>query len=67
MLEAIKNKLSENGIDLPFPTRQILWHDQTEATDGDRKQQREGWPAGQGDAPTARAAGPLPAANEASQ
>ena len=37
MLEAIKNKLSENGIDLPFPTRQILWHDQTEATDGDRK------------------------------
>ena len=37
VLEAIKNKLSENGIDLPFPTRQILWHDQTEATDGDRK------------------------------
>lgn len=55
VLEAIKNKLSVNGIDLPFPTRQILFHDQTEATDGDRKQQREGWPAGQGDVPPARA------------
>ncbi|TGE17365.1 mechanosensitive ion channel family protein [Hymenobacter elongatus] len=55
VLEAIKNKLSENGIDLPFPTRQILFHDQTEATDGNRRQQREGWPAGQGDVPPARA------------
>ena len=33
------------GIDLPFPTQQVLFHDQTEATDGDRRQQREGWPA----------------------
>ena len=64
VLEAIKNKLSENGIDLPFPTRQILWHDQTEATDGDRKQQREGWPAGQGDVPLARVAVPTPAETE---
>ena len=24
----------------------MLLHDQTEATDGDRTQQREGWPAG---------------------
>ena len=61
VLEAIKNKLSENGIDLPFPTQQILFHDQTEATDGHRQQQREGWPAGKGDVPRARAATAPPA------
>jgi small-conductance mechanosensitive channel len=33
------------GIDLPFPTRQVLLHDQTESGDGDRRRQREGWPA----------------------
>lgn len=54
VLEAIKNTLSAHGIDLPFPTQQILLHDQTEATDGDRKTQREGWPAGQGDVPESR-------------
>ncbi len=54
VLAAIKNQLVENGIDLPFPTRQILFHDQTEATDGDRTRQREGWPAGQGLVPRAR-------------
>jgi small conductance mechanosensitive channel len=56
VLEAIKNTLTAHGIDLPFPTQQILWHDQTEATDGDRKTQREGWPAGKGDVPASRAA-----------
>jgi small-conductance mechanosensitive channel len=56
VLEAIKNKLTANGIDLPFPTQQLLFHDQTEATDGDRRNQREGWPAGKGDVPVARAA-----------
>jgi len=30
---------------VPFPTTQILFHDQTEETDGDRGRQREGWPA----------------------
>ena len=54
VLEAIKNKLTANGVDLPFPTQQILLHDQTEVTDGDRKTQREGWPAGQGDVPKSR-------------
>lgn len=58
VLEAIKNKLSENGIDLPYPTQQILFHDQTEATDGHRRQQREGWPAGAGAVPPARATAP---------
>lgn len=51
VLTAIKNKLTVNGIDLPFPTHQILFHDQTEETDGDRTRQREGWPGGKGEVP----------------
>ncbi|WP_109809065.1 mechanosensitive ion channel family protein [Sphingosinithalassobacter portus] len=35
-----------HGIDLPFPTQVLLFHDQTEESDGDRTRQREGWPAG---------------------
>lgn len=53
-LHAIKDALTAAGIDLPFPTRQILFHDQTEESDGDRARQREGWPAGKGDAPASR-------------
>lgn len=51
VLTNIKNKLTANGIDLPFPTQQMLFHDQTEATDGDRAHQREGWPSGNGQVP----------------
>ncbi|MCC5652570.1 mechanosensitive ion channel family protein [Nostoc sp. XA013] len=51
---AIKKKLVANGIDLPFPTQQILFHDQTEETDGNRSRQREGWPAGKGEVPNPR-------------
>lgn len=47
VLEAIKGALPAAGFDLPFPTQQLLFHDQTEATDGDRTRQREGWPARQ--------------------
>ncbi|MGC1395837.1 MAG: mechanosensitive ion channel family protein [Coleofasciculaceae cyanobacterium] len=54
VLTAIKNKLTANGIDLPFPTQQILFHDQTEETDGDRSRQREGWPSGNKDVPNSR-------------
>lgn len=54
VLIAIKNKLTANGIDLPFPTQQILFHDQTEETDGDRSRQREGWPAGSRQVPKPR-------------
>jgi small-conductance mechanosensitive channel len=54
VLTAVKRALTEAGIDLPFPTRQILLHDQTEATDGDRRRQREGWPAGDGEVPATR-------------
>ncbi|MGG6240030.1 mechanosensitive ion channel family protein [Nodosilinea sp. AN01ver1] len=53
----IKNKLTASGIDMPFPTQQILFHDQTEETDGDRTRQREGWPAGRGKAPKPRSIG----------
>lgn len=54
VISAIKRKLSENGIDLPYPTQQILFHDQTEETDGDRDRQREGWPAGNKKVPSSR-------------
>lgn len=54
VLSAIKKTLTEHGIDLPFPTQQILFHDQTEETDGDRSRQREGWPAGQKSVPKPR-------------
>ena len=45
VLMRVSRALLAAGIDLPFPTQQILFHDQTEATDGDRTAQREGWPA----------------------
>ena len=54
VLTRVKQALVAEGIDLPFPTRQILFHDQTEETDGDRARQREGWPAGAGTAPASR-------------
>jgi small conductance mechanosensitive channel len=57
VLTAIKKKLTTNGIDLPFPTQQILFHDQTEETDGDRTRQREGWPAGNKEVPKPRSIG----------
>lgn len=44
VLENVCNELVAAGIDLPFPTQQILFHDQTEETDGNRDKQREGWP-----------------------
>ena len=57
VLRAIKRSLyDEHGIDLPYPTQQILFHDQTEETDGDRTRQREGWPKGQDGAPRSRRA-----------
>lgn len=44
VLASVKAKLTAAGIDLPFPTQRVLFHDQTEETDGDRTRQREGWP-----------------------
>jgi small conductance mechanosensitive channel len=46
VIRAMKKALSEAGIDLPYPTNVVLLHDQTEDADGDRRRQREGWPAG---------------------
>jgi small-conductance mechanosensitive channel len=46
VLEAIALAMAEAGVDLPFPTQVVLFHDQTEETDGDRTRQREGWPPG---------------------
>ena len=54
VLTQLCNRLVAGGIDLPFPTQQILFHDQTEETDGDRSRQREGWPANKGDNPKQR-------------
>lgn len=54
VLTAVKNQLRSHGIDLPFPTQQILFHDQTEDSDGDRARQREGWPAGNTEVPASR-------------
>lgn len=46
VLQVVAEAISDAGIDLPFPTQVVLFHDQTEATDGDRTRQREGWPSG---------------------
>jgi small-conductance mechanosensitive channel len=46
VLQNIAQALNEASVDMPFPTQVVLWHDQTEETDGDRTRQREGWPAG---------------------
>ncbi|MEM7508599.1 MAG: mechanosensitive ion channel family protein [Pseudomonadota bacterium] len=54
VIRAIKLALDDAAIDMPYDTRVILHHDQTEETDGDRTRQREGWPAGN-DAPRPRA------------
>ena len=57
VLTEMCKRLVAAGIDLPFPTQQVLFHDQTEATDGDRQQQREGWPASSGNNPQPRKIG----------
>ncbi|RYF39274.1 MAG: hypothetical protein EOO38_23535 [Cytophagaceae bacterium] len=43
---AVAKAAKDHGVDLPFPTSVVLFHDQTEEVDGVRRQQREGWPAG---------------------
>ena len=44
VLTAVKLALDEAGIDMPFETQVHLFHDQTDADDGRRGVQREGWP-----------------------
>ncbi len=65
VLSAIKSAPTAAGVDLPFPTQQVLWHDQTETTDGDRSRQREGWPAGSGQVPGPRRSNEVAPAGDA--
>ena len=44
VLTAIKDALDAAGIAMPYDTQVQLFHDQTEADDGVRGAQREGWP-----------------------
>jgi small-conductance mechanosensitive channel len=53
-IPAITGRLFEHGIEIAYPTHQVLFHDQTEEVDGDRQRQRAGWPAGKGDVPRPR-------------
>ncbi|TPG57384.1 mechanosensitive ion channel family protein [Roseomonas nepalensis] len=53
-IEAVKDALTGAGVDMPYPTSQVLFHDQTEETDGDRARQREGWPARGREVPRSR-------------
>jgi small conductance mechanosensitive channel len=46
VLTAVKRELLAHGVDLPYETHTVLFHDQSDETDGDRTRQREGWPAG---------------------
>ncbi|MEL6752028.1 MAG: mechanosensitive ion channel family protein [Pseudomonadota bacterium] len=49
VLKGIKLALDDAGIDMPYETQVHLIHDQTEASDGKRSKQREGWPAAKED------------------
>ncbi len=60
VLQAVAEALSGAGVDLPFPTQVVLFHDQTEAIDGDRTRQREGWPAGDAPPEPRARTGPAP-------
>ncbi len=44
VVRAVKSALDGAAIDMPYETQVHLFHDQTEAEDGDRAAQREGWP-----------------------
>ncbi|MGR3502007.1 mechanosensitive ion channel family protein [Pseudaestuariivita sp.] len=54
VIQQVYQALDEAGIDMPYPTRVVLFHDQTDADDGDRSKQREGWPASPGGNPEPR-------------
>jgi small conductance mechanosensitive channel len=46
VIARIKSALDRAAVDIPYPTTTVLFHDQTDEADGDRRRQREGWPAG---------------------
>ncbi|MGK7866991.1 mechanosensitive ion channel family protein [Falsiroseomonas sp. E2-1-a20] len=49
VLQAVKQAMDRDGIDMPYPTQVMLFHDQTEELDGLRGAQREGWPKRRGE------------------
>ena len=55
VIAAVRDALTTARIDMPYPTQVVLFHDQTEALDGDRSRQREGWPMAQDAPPFANA------------
>lgn len=54
VITSIEAALTEAAIDMPYPTSVVLFHDQTEASDGVRSAQREGWPSDGKDPETAK-------------
>ena len=54
VIRQVKKALDDARIDMPYDTNVLLFHNQTEETDGDRDQQREGWPAPKQDTPQPR-------------
>ncbi len=52
VIKAVKLALDEAQIDMPYHTRVHLFHDQTEADEGNRSKQREGWPVDPGGSTT---------------
>ncbi|GAB3686116.1 mechanosensitive ion channel family protein [Salinisphaera aquimarina] len=55
VIREMKQALDDAHIDMPYDTKVHLFHDQTEAYDGDRANQREGWPSpAQGETPAPR-------------
>jgi len=46
VVHTMKKSLDSAKIDMPYETKVLLNHDQTDAADGDRSKQREGWPEG---------------------
>ena len=66
VIEAIKLAMDANYIDMPYPTQVLLFHDQTEETDGDRTAQREGWPKGENPPKPRTIAGSLKRVNSTS-
>ena len=49
VIQSVYSTLDDAGIDQPYPTNVVLFHDQTEEWDGVRSRQREGWPARPGE------------------
>ncbi|HEY0546503.1 MAG TPA: mechanosensitive ion channel family protein [Pyrinomonadaceae bacterium] len=53
VISAIRKRFLEHGIKIASPTQQVLFHDQTEEAEGERR--RAGWPPGRkGEAPRTR-------------